>query len=139
LAAPNFAEFHTVSIDFEVFKALTARLESPNDSYNEVLRRLLQLPPVPSADKAVALTDARSWVVGGASFPQGTEFRARYRGQTYTARVEDGALVYNGQRFESPSPAAAAITRNSVNGWLFWECRLPGRTQWVSMKSLRSR
>lgn len=139
MAAPNFAEFHTLSIDFEVFKALTARLESPNDTYNEVLRRLLDLRQVPSAAKHVALTDARSWVVGGATFPHGTEFRARYKGQTYSARVEDGALLYNSQRFESPSPAAAAITKNSVNGWLFWECRLPGRSQWVSMKSLRSR
>ena len=139
MAAPNFAEFHTISIDFDVFKALTAQLESPNDSYNEVLRRLLDLPQSSAVAKRVPVTDARSWVVGGATFPQGTEFRARYRGQTYNARVEDGVLVYNGQRFESPSPAAASITNNSVNGWLFWECRLPGRAQWVSMKSLRSR
>lgn len=32
-----------IDIDFEVYKALTAELESEQDSYNDVIRRLLGL------------------------------------------------------------------------------------------------
>ncbi len=137
MAAPNFSDFQTISIDFNVFKALTAQLRSPADSYNEVLRRLLDLPPSDSSDHAVEAADARAWVTGGATFPHGTELRARYKGNTYTARVENGSLVYNGESYDSPSPAAAAVTGNSVNGWIFWECRTPGRSSWVRIDSLR--
>jgi hypothetical protein len=137
MAAPNYSDFHTISIDFDVFKALTAQLDSPSDSYNSVLRRLLDLPTERADTSVRALPDARSWLVGGATFPHGTEFRAKYKGANYTARVEGGALVYNGERYASPSPAAMAITHNSVNGWIFWECRLPGRSAWVLIDSLR--
>lgn len=137
MAAPNYSDFHTISIDFDVFKELTARLENPSDTYNGVLRRLLDLSAEDTPSSGKALPDTRSWVVGGATFPHGTELRAKYKGATYTARVEDGALVYDGHRFDSPSPAAMAITRNSVNGWIFWECRLPGKSTWVLIDSLR--
>lgn len=137
MAAANFSDFHTISIDFEVFKALTAELKSPSDSYNDVLRRLLRLPSSSTAEGLQPVPDARAWVVGGATFPHGTEFRAKHKGNTYSARVENGALVYNGQRYDSPSPAAMAITRTSVNGWIFWECRVPGRNAWALIDSFR--
>jgi len=132
----NYAEFQSIPIDFDVFKTLTARLESPADSYNRVLRRLLQLPTA-GPEPTPMSTSGHSWHVGGVTFPAGTEFRAKYKGRTYLARVEDGALVYEGTRYDSPSPAAIAITGNSVNGWNFWQCKLPGRTSWVTMASLR--
>ena len=47
MAAPSW-EFHSIAIDFEVFKGLTARLESPTDTYNDVLRRLLGLRAEPA-------------------------------------------------------------------------------------------
>ena len=124
------------SIDFEVWKALTAQLESPSDSYNNVLRRILELPgrePV-----RVAPPEAGSWQVGGVTFSHGTEFRGRRKGKTHSARVDDGALVYDGRRFDSPSAAASAIAEHAVNGWKFWECHLPGRG-WTMIDSLRSR
>lgn len=137
MAAPNFLDFRTISIDFDVFKALTAKLENPSDSYNEVLRRLLALPSIAPTEGPRSVPDGRGWVVGGATFPHDTEFRAKYKGHTHTARVENGALVYEGKPFDSPSRAAMAITRNSVNGWIFWECRVPGRNTWFRIDSLR--
>ena len=74
---------------------------------------------------------------GGVRLPAGTELRADYKGQTYLARVASGALTYNGKRFNSPSAAAMSITRNPVNGWTFWECRLPGQGRWTRLKELR--
>ena len=63
----------------------------------------------------------------GVRFPQGTQFRASYKGQTHLAEVENGALQLNGKRYASPSAAAMSITRVPANGWTFWECRIPGR------------
>jgi hypothetical protein len=77
------------------------------------------------------------WIVKGVTFPGGTEFRATYKGQTYLGRVEAGALVLNGRRFDTPSAAAMSISGNPVNGWTFWECRSPGRTSWQLIKGLR--
>ena len=133
----NYVEFRSIPIDFDVFKALTARLESPADSYNGVLRRLLELPTPSAEPPPTSSVAGSSWHVGGVTFPHGTDFRAKYKGKTYSARVDDGALVYDGTRYDSPSPAAIAITGNSVNGWNFWQCRLPGSTSWATIASLR--
>lgn len=128
----------TINIDFDVFKALTLRRASEDVSYNDVLREVLGLGPKKgSASPAPATPGAGEWVSKGVRFPGGTEFRATYKGQTALGRVEAGALVVNGKRFESPSAAAVAITGNPVNGWTFWECRFPGKSSWQMLKSLR--
>jgi len=81
--------------------------------------------------------NAWDWIVKGVRFPAGTEFRAHYKGQTYLGRVERGALSLNGESFDTPSSAAMSITKNPVNGWTFWECRLPGQASWQILKGLR--
>lgn len=131
-------EFQSIPIDFEVFKALTARLKSPSDSYNNVLRRELKLGEAP-AFLAEGGATGKPWIVDGVTFPHGTEFRASYKRTIHVGQVEDGALVVNRRRFTSPSPAAIQITGNSVNGWKFWECRRPGHTTWTSIDTLRAK
>jgi hypothetical protein len=74
-----------------------------------------------------------SWVVDGVAFPNGTEFRCKYKGYCYYAQVCDGALMINGKKFLSPSAAAVTITRNAVDGWLFWDCKLPGDSSWLAI------
>jgi hypothetical protein len=32
-----------------------------------------------------------------------------------------------------------SITKNSVNGWKFWECKLPGKQHWQSINTLPGR
>ena len=127
----------TIEVDFDVFKALTLRRPSEDVTENDVLRELLGLSARKPVKPAGTAHDQDDWVVKGITFPAGTEFRATYKGQTYLARAENGALVLNGQRFDSPSAAAMSITGNPVNGWTFWECRLPGRTSWQMIKALR--
>ena len=73
----------------------------------------------------------------GVRFPAGTEFRTHYKGQTHLGRVEGGALVLEGKRYDTPSSAAMAITKSNVNGWRFWEARLPGQAGWKMIESLR--
>ena len=126
----------TIEVDFDVYKALIARRPTENVTENDVLRQLLHLPklPGPSARDLPARED---WMTKGVRIPAGTELRAKYKGRFYVARVEDGALLLEGRRFDSPSAAAMSITRNPVNGWNFWKGRLPGRTAWIPLRALR--
>ena len=127
----------TIEVDFDVFKALTARRPAEDVTENDVLRQLLRLPPRTSPVEQSDSPGPEDWVTKGVRLPAGTELRATYKGQTYLARIASGALVFDGKRFNSPSAAAMAITSNPVNGWTFWECRLPGQGKWRSLKDLR--
>lgn len=127
----------SIDVDFDVFKALTLRRNSEDESYNDVLRQILGIGSKKSNGMSISATTEGAWLTKGVTFPNGTEFRATYKGQTYLARVQSGALVVNGKPFVSPSPAAGEITGNLVNGWTFWECRLPGKTSWQILKALR--
>jgi hypothetical protein len=128
---------NTIEIDFEVFKELTARRKSEAVSENDVLRDVLGLPPKRLESRAYQTINPRDWMIKGVTFPEGTEFRATYKGRTYTAHVEGGALVLDGKRHPSPSAAAVSITGSAVNGWRFWEARLPGQSGWKVIESLR--
>ena len=77
------------------------------------------------------------WIVDDLAFAKGTEFRGRYKGYFYYGEVSSGALMMNGKEFLSPSAAAMAITRNSVNGWLFWDCKPPGAPSWINIHTLK--
>lgn len=128
---------HTIDVDFDVFKAITMRRSSEDVTANDVLRQVLGLPSRKEPTVPSARPEAGDWITKGVRFPAGTEFRAQYKGQTWLGRVEGGALVMNGKRYDSPSSAAVSITDNPVNGWTFWECRLPGQGGWKILKALR--
>ena len=129
----------SIEIDFDVFKALTARRASADMTENDVLRQLFNLG---KADNALTKTETPApddWVTKGVRLPAGTELRSNYKGNTHLAGVSSGALVLKGRRFDSASAAAMSITGNPVNGWTFWECKLPGQDRWQILKSLRRR
>jgi hypothetical protein len=112
--------------------------EQESTSYNDVLRRLLGLSPKQETTlHPDASHTSRGWMTKGVTFPGGTEFRATYKGKEIRGSVESGALVVNGKRFISASSAAVAVTENPVNGWNFWECKLPGSSTWQVIRSLR--
>ncbi len=133
--------YASIDIDFDVWKAITNLRKTPEVAENDVLRELLGLSLAKSfkaqSDGAAQSSVGIPWVWKGVTFPHGTEFRVEYGGRKYYAKVEDGAIVYDGKRYKSPSPAAKAVTGNSVNGWTFWECRMPGKNAWVSLGKLR--
>lgn len=126
----------TIDVDFEVYKALTVRRETEEMTYNDVLRQLLNL----GSEKltAAAPVSTGSLIYKGAEFPEGTQFRATYKGQTYLGSIKGGVWVdEKGKLQNSPSEAAYSITGNHVNGWRFWECRRPSDTGWRSIDALR--
>lgn len=129
---------YTIEVDFEVYKQLTVRRPTEDVTYNDVIRELLGLEQ--SKQGAVNKTAGPSpedWVVKGVRFPAGSELRATYKGRIHTGIVQGGSLVLNGKQYESPSAAAVAVTGSAVNGWRFWECKLPGKASWQLIDSLR--
>jgi hypothetical protein len=77
--------------------------------------------------------------LGNAHFPDGTKFRATYKGETYVAEVRDGKwLDQEGVQRTSPSEAASAITGNNVNGWRFWLVQLPDDPTWRKLDEFKS-
>ena len=77
------------------------------------------------------------WVVDGIAFPSGTKLRGLYKGYFYYGEVRDGALMLDDKEFLSPCAAAITITRNPVDGWLFWDCRLPDQSSWESIYEIK--
>ena len=55
----------------------------------------------------------------------------------YTAALlKNGAISYDGQRYDSPSAAAAAALGYNRNGWKFWRYR-DEKGEWVQLRALR--
>ena len=77
------------------------------------------------------------WIVDGLAFPNGTEFRGKYKGYFYYGKVSSGALMLDKKAFLSPCEAAVTITRSSVDGWLFWDCKPPGAPSWIDIHTLK--
>jgi hypothetical protein len=125
-----------IDVDFEAFKALTALRETENVTYNDVVRKLLKLSKSETPQSAPARKGATFKSV---FFPEGTQFRATYKGRTYTAEIKDGVWKdSDGTMRNSPSEAAVKITGKNWNGWRFWHCRRPGEASWTLMDGLRN-
>lgn len=131
----------TIQVDFEVFKELTARRSSEMETENDVIRKLLGLHSVSLESVSLMPGKGRDlpWVCRGISFPQGTKFRATFRGDLYLGKVDHGSLVVNNERYTSFSAAAVSITGTTVDGWKFWECQLPGTYRWKMVSKLMKR
>ena len=129
---------HTIEIDFEVFKEITARRNTEDVTENDVLRELFGLIQE-TPNMKHSMSEGKSWVVKGVEFPSGTKFHANYKGKIFEAIVENGNLILNSKKYQSPSSAAVSITKNPVNGWTFWECQFPGKNNWILIKSLRKK
>ena len=129
----------TIEVDFDVFKELTVRRKTEATTYNDVIRELLKLPPVMAGQSARTVNGrGPGWVQKGITFPNGTEFRATYKGRTYVAQVSDNQMILDGEAMNSFSEAAKHVTHNSVNGWRFWEYRFPGEIEWRLTDSLKN-
>ena len=124
-----------IEIDFDVFKKLTSLRENETDSYNDVLRRVLKFPPRADPNQVVPVY----WDCRGGTILIGAKLRARYKGATHHATVTHHGIELEGKRYGSPSEAAGAVTGTNVNGWHFWECQLPGETNWRDLSEQRRR
>lgn len=118
---------------------------------NAALRRLLGIDEkgpngaASATPLAAATPKGRPWSGKGVSLPHGTELRMEYNGRVHAGRVEDGRWVVEGKSFNSPSAAAGGVAATkdgrhpSLDGWIYWQVRLPGEYDWISIKELRRR
>ena len=87
-----------IDIDFEVFKALTALRLSEADTYNEVIRRVLELPSDPGANRNVlqALAEQPRRGMFGAGAPGRTRSTGAGLGGGGLGAAISGAAIFNG-------------------------------------------
>lgn len=150
-----------IEIDFQVHQMIELERQSFEDTPNAVLRRKYGLedlkPNEPlradqrtSAPTLHTITSAgHPWKGKGKStglvLPHGTDLRMSYNDQLYTGRVDSGSLVFEGQRFSSPSGAANELCRTrdgrktNLNGKDIITARLPGETKWALLKDIENR
>jgi hypothetical protein len=123
-----------IEIDFDVYKALTILRETEEVTVNDVLRKLLRLPE----KRAVPAAHSDGCIFKGVRFPEGTQFRAVYKGKTYTGEIKNAQWQDSeGKLYTSPSSAAFAITQSGINGWWFWEAKRPSDPAWIRLGELR--
>ncbi len=88
---------------------------------------------IASKQSGIATLDAK-----GTHFPEGTKFRATYKGRSYNAEIKGGVCrSSDGATRNSPSEAAVKITGKHWNGWRFWHCMRPGDSDWTLIDQLR--
>lgn len=114
-----------IQIDFDVFKAITARRPTDAVTENDVLRDVFGLPP--RAEGAAAKpsrgrSKIRGWKSEGVNFLIGTTLQHRFRdGRTVRAKIVENGVEHDGKIYPGLSPAAAAAAGHQANGWQFWE------------------
>lgn len=85
---------------------------------------------------ALAVSPSRGYQWKTLFLPEGSELRMRYGDQSYHARVEGDAIVYQGQRV-SPRQMAIAVAGDGHNAWRELWILLPGETKWKPASLLR--
>lgn len=111
--------------------------QSSKDAYqNEVFESSEKLGSV-KQQSAKNSSGCVSWVVESVVFPDGTEFRGKYKGYFYYGKVRNGTLTLDEKEFISPCEAALTITRSPIDGWLFWDCKLPGQGSWMNISEFK--
>ena len=140
---------YRISVDLDVFKALTSLLDEDGQTHNDVLRDLLNLDSVTeaeppgeiisvAADHLGRITAGGNFYSRGLMLANGTRLRARYKGKEYHAAICDGEFrTDDGERHDSPSAAASHITSTTVNGLRFWQAKRPGDRGWRRLDVIR--
>lgn len=148
-----------LEIDFEVFKALTARRLNERHTYNDIIRELLGLdsliespdpveglfddsgPVTPRPVTFASLVGSRGptgFSARGIFLPNGTLIKAIYKQQIYTAKIDGGCWVdAQGVSHKSPSAAAKNVTGSNVNGLRFWRVKRPDDAEWRRLDLLK--
>jgi hypothetical protein len=140
-------ELRTIEIDFDIYKKIEAERRDFSEPQYVALRRLLGLPAADQASKpqpAPTVGRARPWSGEGVLLPHGTQIRMTYNGRMHSGEIADGKWIVDGKEFDSPSGAASGVAmtkrgrRTRLDGWIYWEVKLPGEANWQRLSALRS-
>ncbi|MCP4098622.1 MAG: hypothetical protein GY748_20540 [Planctomycetaceae bacterium] len=139
-------QMRKIEIDFDIHQIIEAERRGFSEPEYVVLRRLLKLPePEENAATENVAETGIPFVEDGVSIPHGSEARMLYQHgrQQYEGRFLNGKLLVNAQSFSSLSAAASSVAvkkdggKTNLNGWLYWETKFPGRSDWVKLSKLR--
>jgi hypothetical protein len=67
----------------------------------------------------------------------------QYNGRTHVGEVVQGKWIIEGKSFDSPSGAASGVaitkagTNTRLDGWIYWQVKLPSETSWTPIDALR--
>jgi hypothetical protein len=117
---------HAISVSTEVFAEIWKRHKSGDRDVDDILRRVLNVPP--SADQVQrgrvptslnGYVDARFEV----RLPEGFEIFRTYKGQEYRARATQGkwVLLNDNRTFPSLNKLSWAIVNGNENAWYNWK------------------
>lgn len=112
----------TIPVSDEVFAAL----ENSGKSAEDVLRATFHI-------KSSGLITPE-----GVVFPEKTAFLAWYKERAYWGVIRNGAIEIMEKSYVSVSAAASSITGRPTNGWDFWNCKLPGKSDFIRISKLRN-
>lgn len=132
-----------IDIDWDIHKLIEAERRGFEEPPFVALRRLLGLPDLEI--RTPTQTAGEPWKEQGVVVPSGADARMVYRGKTHEGKFLNGQLHTGGRTFERLSPAAhfVATTKDgkkpSLNGWNYWQVKLPGEANWRYLKDLRAK
>ena len=136
--------FRTVDIDLDVHKIIEAERRDFSETPNSVLRRLLNLPTATEELPDPQIVEGgRAWSGEGVTLPHGTALKMTYNGLRYDGKIYDGKWKVEGRVFSSPSGSASGVAltksgkKTRLDGWSYWEVRVPGATQWSRLSDIR--
>lgn len=115
----------TIRISEQVYKEIANRGkfgETPND----VLERVFKITRTERQNHRRGLLPANN-----------TECRFNRDGEYVYGRIKNGELILSIGSYSSFSTAAKALTGKSLNGWLYWQIKLPHEDQWILANSWR--
>lgn len=144
-------QLRSIDIDFDTWRLIQIEKTGFEEFDFVALRRLLKLPELKNDERAkeerqapapIVMTNGANgapWGDQGVRLPHGTPVRMSYSHgrQRFEGVIDNGDWLIDGNRYKSPSAAAVALTKTSLNGWLYWEAFLHGH--WHKLADMRQR
>ena len=115
---------HRLNVSGDVLSGIRARRQGGEETEDQVLRRLLDLPATPTTPKPGDETGGPGFrdATYGIHFPEGFEISRTYKGRPFTARVAGGRwlLDADGRLYDSFNRLSQAVIDGNENAWMFW-------------------
>ncbi len=133
-----------IEIDLPLHKAIEAERQSFSESPSDILHRLIRKAPSGAAHLSDPEDNGRAWLGAGVELPHGTKLRMTYNGRKYTAEIDEGRWLVEGDYYNAPSAASYAVARTRggepahLNGWDYWWALLPGHDKWRLLSTMRN-
>ena len=115
---------HRLNVSWEVLSGIRAHRQGGEETEDQVLRRLLDLPAVPTAPEPGHETGGPGFrdATYGIHFPEGFEISRTYKGRPFGARVSGGRwlLDADARLYDSFNQLSQAVIDGNENAWMFW-------------------